>query len=81
MNHMTERSKKNTKTNRKTRQKFEGFSPRPEVTSLLRDYVSLKVTKYFTMPALFYAQSTELLAKSCILVLLIYANYAKFKVT
>ena len=29
-------------------QKMEGFLPRPEVTSLSRDYLSLKVTKYFT---------------------------------
>ena len=27
---------------------MEGFLPRPEVTSLPRDYLSLKVTKYFT---------------------------------
>ena len=27
---------------------MEGFLPRPEVTSVPRDYLSLKVTKYFT---------------------------------
>ena len=58
------RKQKKTKIGKCT--KNGGFLPRPEVTSLSRDYFSLKVTKYFTdilsMPALFYAESAELLA-------------------
>ena len=47
---------------------MEGFLLRPEVTSLSRDFFILKSDKILyrhyilSMPALFYAESTELLA-------------------
>ena len=78
---------KKKKQNRKNIQKMEGFLPRPEVTSLSRDYLSLKVTKYFTdiisyLCLLYFMQNLQnYLLQPHFSILSIYANYAKFKVT
>ena len=66
---------------------MEGFLLRPEVTSLSPDFLSLKVTKYFTdiMPALcllYFMQNLQnYLLQPHFSTSSIYANYAKFKVT
>ena len=80
------RKKPKKKKNRKNIQQMEGL-PRPEVTSLLRDYLSWKVTKYFTdiisyLCPLFFMQNLQnYLLQPHFSILSIYANYAKFKVT
>ena len=61
-----ESQQKEAKKNTKNRQKIEGFLRRQEF--ILKSDKTLYRNYILSMPALIYAESTELLAKSCILV-------------